>query len=115
MARLLRTVRGDSGAITGAHAHARGRPAAPRSRPPSGRTVLRQVERISTNDAYQFPLVASAGLFSLFIVFTFFKKCLRAQCLPSAASPQHAQPPPPPLFFRDFARWRTAAGTSQCC
>ena len=57
------------------------------------------MERISTNDAYQFPLVASAGLFSLFIVFTFFKKCLRAQCLPSAASPQHARSPRRLLSF----------------
>jgi hypothetical protein len=33
-----------------------------------------QVERISTKDAVYFPLVASAGLFTLFLVFTFFKQ-----------------------------------------
>ena len=33
-----------------------------------------QVERISTEDAYMFPVIASVGLFSLFLAFTFFKE-----------------------------------------
>ena len=40
----------------------------------AARTGESNVERITKQDAVYFPLIASAGLFSLFLVFTFFKE-----------------------------------------